>query len=358
MSIVFGSYNYYPALRSRPAEVTGYENLSDDKKSDIIPTFTLGAWPRQSNVVVPLEKIVSAAGGRPIILDLTTESSFVTSDLQELKDPSRNFLKWQDFISAIEAPVIPVVQITEDAKLSQIVRQARFFESFGLNKVVFKVRAFGQDTAKIISALSSLDSIDNALVIIDAGYVRDTLPASLAGCISTINEIRDEVDDAEISVISTSFPSSVVSFLDANSAGRRGLIAMYESKLHAAIGSDAAIYGDHGSIHSRVYLAGGGRYTPRIDYPLTDAWVFERRPDNNSTGYINAAQSLIMSYEEINRDETWGAEMIRRAAAGEIENMKTPASWIAARVNMHISKQIDIRCNGVVGDEEDYEEII
>jgi hypothetical protein len=358
VDINFEEYNYYPALRSRPAEITGYENLSNEHKDAIIPAFTLGAWPRQPNIEIPLSKIVTATAGRPFMLDLTTEPSFLTEDIKKLKDSSTNFKYWRDFISRVDAPVIPVIQITPESKISQIIRQARELEKIGCNKVAFKVRNFGEDTAKIISALSSLDSIENSIVIIDAGYVRDTLPACLAGCISTINEIRDEVEDAEIIITATSFPSSVVSFLDPNSGGKRGLIAMFESKIHDAIGSGAAIYGDHGSIHSRVYITGGGRYTPRIDYPLNDAWIFERRPENNSTGYIDAAQKLISSYAEIEEDITWGAEMIRQAAQGNIDGMKTPASWIAARVNMHISKQIDFRCSGRVDDEEDYDDLI
>ncbi|MCM1621476.1 beta family protein (plasmid) [Escherichia coli] len=42
-------------------------------------------------------------------------------------------------------------------------------------------------------------------------------------------------------------------------------------------GSDVAIYGDHGSIHSVVYDNIIGRYVPRIDIALNDSWYFERR---------------------------------------------------------------------------------
>ncbi|MBS7463856.1 beta family protein [Pseudomonas syringae] len=355
MEIIFENYKYYPALRSRPAEITGYENLSNENKSAVITTFTLGAWPRQSSIDVPLSRIIEATAGRPFILDLTTEPSFLTNDIKHLKDSTNNFENWIKFLGKIKAPVIPVIQITPISKTSQIIRQARALERTGCHRIAFKVRNFGEDTTKIIAALSALDSSENAITIIEAGYVRDSLPASLAGCISSINEIRDEVEDAEIVISATSFPSSVVSFLDPNSGGKRGLIPMFESKIHDTIGSAAAIYGDHGSIHSRVYITGGGRYTPRIDYPLNDAWIFERRPDNDSTGYIDAAKKLISSYSEIEDDDTWGAKMIRRAAQGEIEGMKTPASWIAARVNMHISKQIEFRCSGTLDDEEDYD---
>ncbi|ENQ0989126.1 beta family protein [Pseudomonas aeruginosa] len=352
----FDDFLYYPSLRTRPAEVKGYSELTAEEKSKIIPIFVAGLWPRQNELKASMGRLFEASGDSPIILDITTDPNYTSEETWMLRDPNNNFSNWRKFVSQQDANIVPVVQITEDSKLSSIIRQARAFESVG--KLAFKIRRFGQDTKEIIAALSALDDAENALVIIDAGYIRETLSASLAGCVTAINEIRDEVSDAVITVISTSFPASVVPFLDANSKGERGVISMLETKLHAAIGSDAAIYGDHGSIHSRVYIAKGGRYTPRIDYPLNDAWVFERRPDTDSTGYIDAASTLIEAYSEINDDDSWGARMIRNAANGEIDGMKTPASWIAARVNMHISKQIYLNNDAAPTDEEDLDDII
>jgi len=355
MEIDFNNFNYYPNLRSRPAEVKGYHELSNSCKDSIIPIFTLGVWPRQTDSIVSLREVISASGNRPLALDLTTDPTYLTKDIFKLKDPDSNFKNWRDFVGKIESPVIPVVQITEDSKISQIIRQARAFENLGLGKVIFKIQNFSTQANNIIAALSALDSSDNALIVIDAGYIRDTLHASLAGTVTLINSIRDEVDTAIISVASTSFPSSVIPFIDASSKGRTGVIDIVETKLHAAIGREAVIYGDHGSIHSRVYPTSGGRFVARIDYPLNDAWVFERRSETNSQGYISAAQDLIEAFPEIHDDETWGAKKIVLASTGQIDNMKTPASWIAARVNMHISRQIELN-DASQSDEEDFED--
>lgn len=304
-----------------------------------------------------MSHVLDATCGLPFILDLTTDPTYSCDQVRELKNSQKNFIRWQNFVKKIEANVIPVIQITKESRLSEVVRQARAFENIG-NKVAFKLRNFGRDSNEIIAALSSLDSSDNAIIIIDAGYTRETLSASLAGCVTAINEIRDEVPESIITVTSTSFPPAVTQFLDPESKGQRGSIPMLENRLHAAIGADAAIYGDHASIHSRVYTARGGRYTPRIDYPLNDAWVFERRPDSKSDGYIDAATSLLDTYPEIKNDSSWGAEMILRAKDGDIEGMKTPASWIAARVNMHLSKQIIIDGEETTSEDDDLDDLI
>ncbi|MBB5191193.1 hypothetical protein HNQ50_001916 [Silvimonas terrae] len=339
ISIDFNSKNYYPALRSRPAEILGYKNLKDSVKDKIIPTFTLGAWPRHQDLKEGLNNTLAAVGGRPFILDLSKEPLHQTDDLQKLLDPNDGFSLWKEFTANIEN-VIPVVQITSSSKMAQVIRQARAFESRGLGKLAFRLPFNPQIISFASAALASLDSADNALVIVDAGYIRDSMASSLIASVNTINEIRDGVEEATIAVISSSFPSSVTSFLTGGPS--TGVIGILERDLHEQIGADAAIYGDYGSIHAKVYVTGGGRYTPRIDYPSPEDWCFERRPDTTSEGYIDAAQALLDKIPSIAKEDTWGAEMIRKAAAGSIDGMKTPSSWIAARVNMHIERQVNV----------------
>jgi hypothetical protein len=142
--------------------------------------------------------------------------------------------------------------------------------------------------------------------------------------------------------MASSFPSSVTSYLDKDSAGTRGSIPVLERELFEEVGSDACIYGDHSSIHPKVSTATGGKYTPRIDYPMAESWEFERRPDSDAQGYVSAARALIKSYPEIKTNPCWGAQKIVAAASGLIDRMKTPSSWIAARVNMHITRQFGL----------------
>jgi hypothetical protein len=354
MAISFESYPYYPNLRTRPAEIVGYSKLADDEKQKIIPTFTLGSWPKQDGAEESLKQAVNAAGGNPFILDITKESSHQNPEIKKLFNPDDNFGAWRRLIAT--APnAIPMVQIPLGAKSPQVIRQARHFEHMGLGKLAFKITDFSNDTEKVITALSALDSPENALVMIDLGYIRETMAASIVACITSINSIRTDVEDAIIAVISTSFPASVTPYLDSSSGGQRGIMNILERVLHQEIGADAAIYGDHASIHAKVYPTTGGRYTPRIDYPMFDAWAFERRPEENSTGYISAAQALINNYPEILEENTWGAEAIRNASKSLIDGMKTPSSWIAARVNMHISRQLELS-ESVVSDEEELDD--
>ena len=352
--IILEEYNYFPALRTRPAEVRGYSFLTQNIKDGLLPLFTLGLWKKDEMIGRSIKELGDALEGRPFLLDITRESAYQNVEVRSLLNPDDNFKNWRNFSSKVGG-AIPIVQITPITKKSQVIRQARILEGHGFNKVVFRVTEFKDSIDMVTSALASLDSIENALVIIDAGYIRESMAASLAACVTAINSIREEVEETLISVISTSFPASIIPHTV--DGGMSGAITILERVLHQEIGADAAVYGDHGSIHSKVYPVSGGKYTPRIDYPLYDAWVFERRPDTNANGYVQAAQQLVAERPEILEDESWGAEKIRNAADGEIDGMKTPASWIAARVNTHITKQWELSNRDVTDDEDDAEDL-
>lgn len=334
----------------------GYRNLGDSIKDGLLPLMVLGSWPRQDGVAESLQQMRHAIEDRPIILDLTKENLYQNDGVHELLDSTDNFKRWRQFVKSMPS-VIPVVQFTSDARLPQIIRQTRLLEDGPTNRLAFRIASdYVNDTNRVITALSAMDSPQNALVIIDAGYIRETMAASIAACISSVNEIRDEIPSAEIVVMSTSFPASVTPFVNPNSRGRSGVIGILERELHEAIGTDAVIYGDHASIHARTKPATGGKYTPHIDCALFDAWVFERRPDSDSQGYIDAAQSILQTCPECNEDDSWGAKEIVRAASGDIDGLKTRAAWIAVRVNMHITRQYELSVGSLESNSEDDED--
>lgn len=69
--INFADYGYFPALRTRQAEVKGLAQLTPERKNKIIPLLTLGRWPRADKLETSVEKVIEALEGRPFFLDLT-----------------------------------------------------------------------------------------------------------------------------------------------------------------------------------------------------------------------------------------------------------------------------------------------
>ncbi|SAK50651.1 hypothetical protein AWB80_01490 [Caballeronia pedi] len=340
MDLGFDSYSYYPALRTRQAELKGLEMLRLDRKRHMLPLLTLGRWPKATDFGRSLEKAAESMEGLPFIVDLTDDGRHLPVEHKTLRDGSGHFKAWRDLTSQFEA-AIPVVQMGGNARRRDVAQQARAIEA-KVGKVAFRIRDFKQDTDVVVGALNSLDDILNAIVFVDCQYIRASFAAYHAATVSTIDTLRNEFPQLYIVILGTSFPMSALDFAD--SSKTHGTIDIAERALHSQIGGDAvAGYGDYGSIHSVVYDdATIMRWVPRIDYPRELEWIFERRnSDQPAQGYVECAKALLEVEPDIGSRDIWGEDMIRLAASGT-PHAKAPASWISVRVNIHLSKQVDL----------------
>lgn len=353
IEVSLDGYNYYPALRSRRAELEGLKELDIDRKRMTLPIITLGEWPKALHFEQSLEAASEAMQGLPFIVDLTTDRSRLPELRQALTDGTGGFKSWRRFCRT-EPQAIPTVLMTETSRTRDVIRQAAEIEA-ETGKVAFRIRDFMAETPKVIAALCSLDNPTNAVVFVDCQYIRNGVAAFATAAVATINAIRSEFPESIISVLSTSFPSSTLPFFGPE--GRSGSIEILEQDLFSRIGGrGVAIYGDHASIHSVVYddVPGGiRRWSPRIDFPTYRAWQLERRPtDDNAAGYTEAARALVAQHPDIVHSTIWGDQKIVQAANGNV-HAKGPAKWIAVRVNIHLARQIDRTADNLQGNSTD-----
>ena len=338
IEVAFDQYHYFPALRTRQAELKGLKELTIARKRQLLPIMTVYKWPKAADFSKSAEKAAEVMDGLPYILDLTSDARQIAEQQNLLRDPTNAFEAWRNFVSK-STNAIPVVQLAAEAKTRDVVKQAQEFERQA-GKIAFRIRDFTVDTTMVVNALSALNDPRNAIVFVDCQYIRNALSAYVAAAIATINRLRTEFPDLVISVLSTSFPQSVTQF-----GQRQGSINIAERELHQQIGGDGvAAYGDHASIHSVVYdeelmmL----RWAPRIDFPREFEWYFERRPGElPMDGYISAARAVRESEPDLGRLETWGEQQIILASEGN-PPWKAPGQWIAVRVNIHIARQLDL----------------
>lgn len=332
------NYTYFPTLRTRLAELKGLKELDPGRKARIIPMLTLGQWRGASELDKAAEKAVEAVGERPFFMDLSADNRKVEAHWEELRSSADAFRAWRDF-SAKYAHAIPVVQIPTSARTRDVVQQAQAIEA-AAGTVAFRIQDFALQTPLVISAISALSDPRNAVVFIDCQYIREAMAAFVTATISTINALRSEFPSLLVVVLSTSFPSSTLSFAD--STKQRGVIPILERDLYARIGgAPVALYGDHGSVHAVVYDdVPMMRWSPRIDYPTYSNWHFERRPGQIEPGYVEAARAIDAEFGCSSDSTIWGERMISQAARGNPHG-KAPASWIAVRVNIHLARQID-----------------
>lgn len=359
-SVNFDNYNYFPTLRARQAELRGLEMLDADRKAKIMPIFTLGKWRNAMDFGRGAEKAQQAMGDLPYFLDLTTDASHLPDQQKALRDRTGAFSAWRAFVA--ECPnAIPIAQMNSESGVRDIIKQGQEIER-AWGRVAFRIRDFSAETPIVVNALSALDNPRNAIVFIDCQYIREALAAYTTASIHAINQIRSEFPEVVISVMATSFPSSTIPFAE-DEGKSRGSIGILERQLHARIGGNTvAIYGDHGSIHSVVYdgMPAIMKVVPRIDYPRELDWSFERRPKSKdlTEGYCSAAQAIVDSDNEIGTRNIWGESMIIDTAGGR-PFARAAGPWISARVNIHLSRQIDFSAaiaNGAVNNGDDDED--
>lgn len=335
-NIDYEQFAYYPALRTRNAELKGLEMLDADRKQRIVPLITLGKWPRSDDIADSAEKVRKIMAGRPFFIDLPDNDTHHTDNSKALLDSKNAFANWREFVEAQENAV-PVVQFNGGNR-REIVQQALKLES-KLGRLAFRIRDFQRDPLLTVAAISALDEVENALVFVDAQYIRSAYPAYVTAVTTMINMLRSEVPETVIATLSTSFPATRAP-MDAKR--ECGSIDIQDCDLYESIGGGAvAMYGDHGSIHAVVYDAQPMQWSPTIDYATARTWHFERRPNaDKSAGYIAAAKALVAKFPEIRESTVWGDQMITAAADGNLHG-RSPQSWIAVRVNCHLTRQID-----------------
>ncbi len=339
----FDEHFYFPALMSRVAEVQGLRELSAREKERIVPLFTLGKWHNAIEFDRAIENCALAIGddGR-FFADLTREIRHQPDAVRELLSPDSDFIAWRNYIARFES-TIPVVQMVPGATRRQVTRQAQLFER-SRQQLAFRVRNPGIELPLIINALSALDDINNAVTFIDVKYIRDEERVAQAVIVDAIDRIRDELGNTRIVALSSSFPPYLGDFAD-DEDKERGNLETLERRLHASIVSEGhpCIYGDYASIHPIIRPSGGGGAPiPRIDLAKPFTWHFERRPTLRNTrreAYVEIASALMERHPQIKDHEAWSAQMVRRAAEGDPHGLAA-ASWIAVRVNMHLSEQI------------------
>jgi hypothetical protein len=340
MNLRFDSYRYFPALRTRQAEIKGLEMLSPVRKDQILPLLTIGRWPKAVDFHRSLEKAEESMSGLPFIVDLTDDARHLPEQHGALCDSSGYFRAWRDFVGQ-SRQAIPVAHMIGRIRGRDVAQQARAIEAKA-GKVAFRIRDFERDIPLVIGALSALDDVLNAIVFIDCRYIRPAFAAFNTATIATIDRLRAEFPQLFIVTLGTSFPMSTLDFAD--SSKTHGTIDIAERVLHSQVGGDSvAGYGDYASIHSIIYDdAPVMKWVPRIDYPRELEWYFERRAsDQLANGYAECARALLEVEPAIGSRDIWGEDMIRLAAAGT-PHAKAPASWISVRVNIHLSKQVDL----------------
>jgi hypothetical protein len=375
--IDFAQFQYYPNLQTHTPELIGYRELSDASKRRLCPVFELTQKGLSPNLDASYADLRDTVGPYPFILDLSKETappaylppiprdediarhdrdaqavSAYNAMLSDLLNPTDGFAAWRA-VAAQFPNAIPALQFTDPAAQSrQILRQAVML-SRNDDSIAIRITAeHAQALAVIVpEILSVLNSPEQLLVIADCGLgrARSRLVehASFAG--DTLASIVSELD------IVQRFLVRAVCVSSSYARPSRDGLAEY-ANLDWRLWEDARaafpfMFGDYGAMlrFSRTSTFVPPTWTPAVTLPTPGRWLTYKHPDSNDpNGWILGSREIVNRAEFAAAPRCWGTELIQRASTGNIAGADAIRFWHAARVNIHLTTQIDAAYDNVI----------
>jgi hypothetical protein len=364
-AIDFNQFQYYPCLQCTDAEQIGYRELHADDKDIIIPIVELSQIKNEASFAETIIVVHNVYGTRPFILDLSKDRApqaytpkqnpdyAKIKKMQEAQDayniallsllnPNDGFSAWRQCAS--EFPnAIPVLQFTDPVTQSKsIVRQAAQFCKSGREKIAIRINSETSDEIFPIIGhiLAILDSADQLLLIIDCGQVRQKIADRAEFAKKAVARITEELDPSQVLNL------TAVCLHDSFTTPPDGA-TIYESHSREvwreASTSFPFLYGDYAGYRRRkntsTYMPGD--WKAQVAYALPEAWIIYKHPNSqDANGWIVGSKAIVENDAFDDALECWGSNLIKAAAAGDLGSYSSARYWHAAKINMHIQRQI------------------
>jgi hypothetical protein len=335
---------YVPIIRTRDAELRGIAQLSSRVLDAILPVVEYTKSRRTKlNVDGAVSKCVDRVseilGERPYIADITTLASLQNGQVERLLDPENGFAHWCEFVNdVLPANVIPIVHLTDPFDSTAVRMQAqRLARKSG--RLAIRIPPGYEHASDVVNLITGCVGDASALaVVVDAGFIARTEVESVAAQVASSFQALPARLGLKAAA-SSGFPSSVT--LPGYGKDAYGLFPLAEvalSKLAQQLTSIVLTHGDYALVHPNDFEGVVTNWVPRIDVPLEES-TFYHRYRRGDGGYERCAVEALKdpAYKPLS---CWGHDNIRAAASGDLPG-RSPAFWIANRVNFHISRQVD-----------------
>ncbi len=343
--------SYVPLLKTKIAELEAYRNLSSQTKELIFPIFLLRPWPNANHLSLAITKIKDAVAGHSFGLGLDDERYRATSgkpaqsEFDALFSGDAGYRNFYEFLRDID-DAVPVLRPTRDA--NELLLQLGNAENLDRGLVVYQNRQSLIPISDSIAAAPPL--IHDTIFVVDAGWSRD-LPQMQAWAHPIVQRIVDAVPDAEIVVMSSSFPDSFAHIVGNSEevAHEHGVFSAVRQQVQSA----DLTFGDWAS--TRMSQNGGGGSIPsRIDIPRSNSWQIFREDPNNDLGFLNVANAVQSHECFISTPHCWGRMQVA-ATDGNGSGITGTKANTSARINMHMTIQSGAT-NTIDTDERPYED--
>lgn len=361
---------YFPRIKTTPAELKAFDNLSKDRKKYACPILELTRGIKE-NIEGQIKRIRSYIGeDQCFILDLTQDETFQDRIIKDFQyEHQDGYKKWCQFLDEINFEKL-IPSLTGSLQhLGDFIKQIEFFDKYFENGFAYRIPISLDDNIQDLKTVlnkvlvPNVESSEKIYLLLDFKNINDSDIGVFKEMISEIKGIMEDIDfRGTVLPMFSSYPQIPPPNKSKNDKIGEGDMPLQEfTLLRVLIESGLAFtYSDYAFIQPTRKSTGGGLWFPRIDFPTSEQcyWIRyhnkemytdssgKRRVNTepgNETAYTKAAQALINKpwYKELkNYIKCWGTKEIESASSGNVGG-KSPQHWIAVRANIHMSRVID-----------------
>lgn len=331
--------SYFATLAIRPSEMNGLEYLPGPAKDRLVPVVLLAPWANSRTLEQAMHRFERAFPGRPYILDVdrdynpTNPGHAAQQKLLSLANSDNSFKNWSDFWSNFSSavPTLWMAGQNRESINGQIDRIQQSGREFCAR---FELSRMPQNFDEIVSMLRERGTADFS-IILEGGLVSDalTLLARMRGIVDGPLAELDGRVPVVLSCTTMRKDFTSISGVHRDMFSNRALV----NKVRERSNRTTIIYGDWGSTKPREDSM-GRTPLPRVDYPLSDAWLFARNKTAEWT-FSDAANEIVRQGDWDGNLGIWGEQMILATANNDEFAIDSPPKNVAARVNIHLYRQ-------------------
>lgn len=336
----FDGTRYAPIVEVRPAEMLALETLPNKDKDLLSPIMKLRPWMASHELGKSIGRIKSAFGARPCFLalaelDFDEATRPVHKDLRRLANPKDGFAEWCAYFGEpAHEQFVPCAQITHPEEfIPQVQKLAAYGRGLGV-----VVESGALPFAEVIAErLAQAKVGPDVLFVLDLGKQNAGIINSAAAIKDRLTKISKIIPRVTLSVSASSFPDGFVG-LECQQIFERVAFNSIKGEVRFPL-----VYSDRGSARAERQLGGGGAPAPRVDYADDNWWYFYRSTDDRKTRlrqYQSMAQEVMKSSQWDPEIRIWGTQMIERTALGDENAITSPPRATAARINIHLHRQL------------------
>lgn len=363
--------SYFPRIKTTPAELKAFDNLSEDRKIHACPILELTKGIKE-NIDVQINRIRSYIGeDQCFILDLTQDETLQDKTIKDFQNEHQDgYRKWCQFLNDINFEKL-IPSLTGSLKyLGDFAKQIEFFDKYFENGFAYRMPVSLTDNIQDLKVilekilLPNVKSSEKIYLLLDFKSLKDRDVELFREKILEIKSVLEEVNfQGTLLPMFSSYPQVPPPNDTRNEEIGEGDMPLREFALYDILMKSGLrfTYSDYAFIQPTRKSTGGGLWLPRIDFPTWDRcyWIRyhnkEMYTDINGDRRVTTDPSNEIAYRRIaekvinepwyklrqNYISCWGTEEIESAATGKVGG-KSPQHWIAVRANIHMSRVIDL----------------